>query len=201
MPGMKIFAFFALVFVLGSIIGGVSEGTAGISVTALSADVDAAVTTVIIPVDSTEGFPNATHPVSQRHIVIGREVIQYTALSLDGLTFTGCTRGDEHPRTGEPSNAAAHSEDDMVMVTTASAINNLMGVFQASSSSLVGTITNLVFSSTFWNALWQMLMWDYAYLGGMLTPLRILLMVVFSGGFLFGIVMGAISVVQGLFVR
>jgi len=202
MPGMKIFSFFAFVFILGGgILGGISEDTAGISVTALSADVDAAITTVIIPVDSTEGFPDATHPVSQRHIVIGKEVIQYTALSLDGLTFTGCVRGSVHPRTGEPSDAAAHSENDIVMDTSASAMNNLMGVFRASSSSLVGTITNLIFSSAFWNALWQMLMWDYAYLGGMLTPLRILLMVVFSGGFLFGIVMATVSTIQSLFVR
>jgi len=200
MPGMKIFSFFAFVFILGGgILGGISEDTAGISITALSADVNAVVD--IIPIDSTEGFPDATHPVSQRHFIVGKEVIRYTTTTEGPDTFTGCTRGVVHPRTLEPSDAAIHSENDMVMGTSASAINSLMGVFKTSSSSLVGTIINLVFSSTFWNALWQMLMWDYAYLGGMLTPLRILLMVVFSGGFLFGIVMATVSTIQSLFVR
>ncbi len=200
MPGMKIFAFFAFVFVLGGgILGGISEDTAGINITELSADINDVA--VIIPVNSTVGFPGATHPASQRRIIIGKEVIQYTATTEGPDTFTGSTRGVIHPRTLEPSNAAAHSEGDSVMVPSSSAINNLMGVFRASSSSLIGTITSLVFSSTFWDALWQMLMWDYAYLGGMLTPLRILLMVVFSGGFLFGLVMAAIGLAQSILIR
>jgi len=195
MPGMKIFAFFAFMFVIGSIISGVSEGTAGVSATKLSADINDAV--LIVPVDSTIGFPGATHPVSQRHIVVGREVIQYTDKTDN--SFTGCTRGDVHPRTLGTSSATSHSDDTMVFNASASAINNLLGVLQAGSSSIVGTITTLIFSSTFWKALWQMLMWDYAFLGGQLTLIRVLLIAVFSGGFLFGLVMAAIGLAQGLF--
>ncbi len=199
MPGMKVFAFFAFIFFIGTIIGGVSEGTSGLSITVLSGDVNAVVD--IIPVDSTEGFPGATHPESQRHIVIGKEVIQYTAITEDPDSFTGATRGVEHPRNSRDSDAAAHSKDDSVMNASASAINNVMGVLRAGSSSIIGTIWSLIWSDTFWLALWQMLMWDYAFLGGQLSILRILLIVVFTGGFLFGLVMASLGLARGLFVR
>lgn len=195
MLGMKAFAFFAFVFAVGTILCGIMEGTGGISVTGLSADVNDAA--VIIDVNDTAGFPTAAYPESQRHIVIGKEVIGYTATTA--TSFTGCTRGDTHPRTLESTDAAAHEEDVRVMNASASAINNLMGELEASSTSVFGTLTTLVFSTAFWGALWQALMWDYSFFTGQLAIVRIVLVVTLSGGFLFGLVMAAVSLAQGLF--
>lgn len=195
MPGLKMFSFFATIFVLGSIIGGISEGVAGIGVTKLSANINDAVTT--IQVDSTVGFPGATHPASQRHIVIGREVIHYT--DKTDTSFTGVTRGAIHPRDLTGSRATSHSSGDMVMNATASAINNLMGILQAGAASPIGTVWALATSDVFWRAFWQMLMWDYAFFEGQLAIVRILFMTVFSGGLLFGIAMLMVGLARGIF--
>jgi len=200
MIGAKMMGFFGFCFVLCTLLCGFVEGTSGVSATSLSADINNAV--VVIPVNSTEGFPTAAYPVSQRHIVIGEETIQYTALTaVPAASFTGCTRGDVHPRTLELSDANAHLSGDRVMNASASAINNLMAAMEASSTSVIGTITTLVSSGAFWSAMWQALMWDYSFFTGQLVILRILLLVSLSGGFLFGIVMYGMQLAQGLFGR
>jgi len=171
------------------------EGTQGICVTKLSASVNA--TAITIPVDSTEGFPGATYPVSQRYIVIKNECVSY--VSTNATAFIDCERGRDNPRTGKQRVASAHSGNTTVMNVSSSAMNNLLAIFQAESSATFGTFAALIFSTAFWGALWQMLMWDYSFFTGQLIIIRIILMVVLSGGFLFSMVMAAINVAQGLF--
>ena len=170
---------------------GFMEGTSGIASTVLTADINETVLT--IPVESTEGF------AASDYITIEGECISYTALT--DVSFTGCARGLENPRTGEQRDAAEHSEGALVMNTSTTALNSLLAIFQAKSSATFGTFIALVFSSAFWSSLWQMLMWDYSFFTGQLVILRIVLLVTLSGGFLFSIVMMMMSLAQGLFRR
>jgi len=194
---LKAFAFFAFCFVCCTMLCGFMEGTAGINATTLSEDITA--DAITIPVESTEGFATASYPASQRYIVINSEAISYTATTDD--SFTGCVRGLENPRTEKQLDAAVHSANALVMNTSTTAMNSLLAIFTASSSATFGTFIALVFSSAFWTSLWQMLLWDYSFFTGQLIILRVVLMVVLSGGFLFSIVMAMLSLAQGLFRR
>ena len=178
-------------------LSGFMEGTQGIGATVLSSSISANVTT--IPVESTVGFATALHPASQRYITVESEVISYTGLT--DTSFTGGVRGLQNPRTGKQRDATTHSEGTLVMNVSTSALNSLLAIFQAESSATFGTFIALVFSSALWVALWQMLMWDYSFFTGQLVILRIMLIVVFSGGFLFSLVMASISLAFGLFRR
>jgi len=194
---MKTFAFFAFIFVCATILCGFMEGTSGINATELSANIDEIVTTILV--DSTEGFAGSTHPASQRYIIIGGEAISYTGLTE--TSFTGCVRGLTNPQTGDQRDASTHGDGALVTNTSTSAMNSLIAIFQAKSSASFGTFIALIFSSAFWTALWQMMVWDYSFFTGQLSILRIVLVVTLSGGFLFSIVMSMIGLAQGMFRR
>lgn len=94
------------------------QGSGGIVATDLSAGITDAV--LIIPVDSTEGFPPAAASVEQRVIWIGNERIAYTAITTGPDTFTGATRGF-----GD-SDAAAHLINERVYTSQGSYVNRAM---------------------------------------------------------------------------
>jgi len=187
MTGAKMFAFFALCFVVGTFLSGIMESRAAFAVTRLTATMSVEETTSLT-VASTADF------IATDYVFVEDEEILYA--SKDATHFYTITRGIND------TTAVAHDIGAKVKNEESNIVNNLLGYNVAATTSTYGSASAIV--GLMWNlikSLPRMIAWDYSYLGGQLVLLKYLLLWPISAGFVFSLGLTFLSLIQGLFVR
>ena len=176
--------FFMFIFVIGSILTAGLEG-GGFAATYTTADIDSDDTTVLVT--STVGFLGASieHPA---YVQYGNEVFSYTG--SDDTSFTGITRGQTHPRTGDNTEAEAHSAGTPIKTLSVTAVDKMIGYNVTAAGASFGFLDALTLGGHMFGSMISIAMWDYPWLHGQGTIFRYILFA-FSWGFIvsFGLAM------------
>jgi len=156
----KAIAFMIFVWMIVSIAGGVAEGSVTTSTTALTADISDVA--VIIPVVSTENFPDTGF------VTILDENIGYaskTATTFQGNLAQPLIRG------AQDTEAIAHVEDELVRSPESSMLNQSIGYKLAVLSDSSGMLAFVTIPFAFLSLLATFLILPLSFLG---TDLQIL---------------------------
>jgi len=153
------------IFVLGNIFSLLLEGSSGIAATQLNGAITA--TTLVIPVDSVNGFLS-----SDTRVLIEDEEMQYD--SVQTTSGGGCATAPclilsdaEQDRGLNGTTAVAHADNVKVLSEAAGLLNQVVGFQIGNVDSVLGVIKapfQLVFALSKFAA--KAVMWDYSFLEG-----------------------------------
>ena len=189
----NMFQFFIFVYVAASILGGVMAGIIGLKTTILTEDL--AIDATIMTVHSTDGF----NPQSDV-LLVDKERICYTGVT--GTTFTGLTRGGKCRKgsSAAPHTAIVDGQENRVYSETPGVIASLIGfdiaeafVDTSGFGMVVGLFQTVAQLPNFINAVARMLIWDQPFFDGPYVYIRYMILSVFTGGMVMGLVRMALG--------
>lgn len=168
---VKLFTFFAFVFVWGQILSYMMDSQSALQTTSLTAAIGS--NTETIPVASTAGFR------SNDLILIDSEILD--CVIATATTFT-CQRGQEE------SQARSHPSATRVYNKTTGYLNQLMSYNIAETISdtniVLGTLQVVLnLTALLMNVVAQMVGWDYRFLDGHASWIRYIILYPLSGSF------------------
>jgi len=163
---LKAVASWMVLFVIFTIINGIYENGGGLAATKLDGALSNNATT--INVESTVGFLTADA------IVIEEEKVTYTGKTA--TSFTGCTRGYQ------ATDAMTHEDGRFAYTLSTNILNQSLGFNIMSTGATVGVVSVIGLTWNFmWEALPNLVIWDFAFLQGQMVILRVILMAVSIG--------------------
>lgn len=136
-------AAFAFIFVFGTVISSIIDGSGGFVSTGLTANL--ARNGVTANVTSTDGF------LASGYVYIEGEEIYYSGKAATTFTLSGSHR--------------AHVSGQQVMTEASGTLNSLLGFDIKASDTTLGTIRTVInVGSGLLHAIPKMILWDYSYL-------------------------------------
>jgi len=168
----------ALIFLFFTLLSAVMEGSQGVAATQLTSNISA--TSMTVPVTSTAEFIGTTD-----FIWIDDERMAYSSINATNFYIGTNGRGvkDEN---GYGGTAAAHLAGAVVRNEGANLINSLIGYNAAAASATTGSVFSVIGTGvSVIAALPRMLVFDYAWLDGDLSILRLVFLAICYGPVLY----------------